>query len=242
MANVLRAVLVAAFYIGFGLLAAITLLPWAILTGKIELLYAFAMWIIRAGLKLARIRIQVSGLDRLDPGRSYIFMSNHISNLDPCILVPLIPRRTSVLAKSSVFRIPLLGRAMKLADMVPIDRENRESSIASIAKAEAVLRSGLNMLVYPEGTRSRTGRLLPFKKGAFYLASETKAEVVPVTVFGTETMLRKGSLALFAGVATVVFHPPIDPKAYPDRESLAAAVHRAMASALPENMQPEPEQ
>jgi 1-acyl-sn-glycerol-3-phosphate acyltransferase len=236
---VLRAVLVALFYISFGLLDAAIGLPWTILTGRVDFLYRFAMWIVRTGLRLGGIRTRVSGRDGLDPKRSYIFMSNHISNLDPPVLAPLIPGRTSVLAKSSIFRIPFLGYAMRLADMVPIDRGNRESSIASIIKAEEVLRSGLHMLVYPEGTRSRTGRLQPFKKGPFYMAAQTKVPIVPVTIYGTEKMLKKGAFALIPGDANVVFHAPVFPDAYPDRESLMAAVHSAIASVLPEELKPE---
>ena len=235
----LRAVLVAVFYITFGLLDAVIGLPWAIVSGKVDLLYNFAMWIVRTGLKLGGIRVRVCGLDTFDTSRSYIFMSNHVSNLDPPVLVPVIPKRTSVLAKSSIFRIPFLGWAMRLADMVPIDRENRESSIASIAKANEVLRAGLNMLVYPEGTRSRTGRLQPFKKGPFYMAFETKVPIVPVTIYGTEKMMRKGAFGLIPGDAMVVFHSPVFPEAYPDRESLMAAVRNVIASALPDELQPE---
>ena len=95
------------------------------------------------------------------------------------------------------------------------------------------------MLVYPEGTRSRDGKLQPFKKGAFYMAVETKVPVVPVTITGTEKMLKKGSLGLIPGVARVVFHDPIDPAKFADREALMAAVHEAIASALPPEMQPE---
>jgi 1-acyl-sn-glycerol-3-phosphate acyltransferase len=161
-------------------------------------------------------------------------MSNHVSNLDPPILVPLIPGRTSVLAKKVIWRIPILAQALNLAEIVPVERENREAAIQSIHRAGEVMRHHINMTLFPEGTRSRDGRLLPFKKGPFHLAMETGFPMVPVTILGTYEMMPKGSLFCRPGTVTLLFHPPIDPKQFSSREELMQAVREAINSALPE--------
>ena len=124
---------------------------------------------------------------------------------------------------------------MKMADLVPVDRSNREAAIESVRAAAEVLRRGLNMVIYPEGTRSTDGRLLPFKKGPFHLAMEAGVPVVPVTILGTAECWPKGTWAMRPGKATLIFHPPIDPAGFADRDELMAAVRQPIASALPED-------
>jgi len=188
-----------------------------------------------SGVRLAGVKIQLIGMDQLRPGRSYVYMSNHVSNLDPPVLIPSIPGRCSVLVKKELFRIPILGFAMKVARLVPVDRSNREAAIESVRAAAEVLRSGLNMVIYPEGTRSVDGHLLPFKKGPFHLAMEAGVPVVPVTILGTEECWPKGTWAMKPGTATVIFHRPIELTVLTDRDMLMEAVRESIASALPEN-------
>lgn len=207
--------------------------PWTFITGQIDTLYRSAMWIAQAGIRISGVRWKIVRQGQLDPAQHYIFMSNHVSNLDPPLLIPLLPHRVTIMVKKELFRLPILGRAMRMADCVPIDRKNRESAIASVREAEAVIRRGHHMVVYPEGTRSRDGRLLPFKKGPFYMAMETGVPIVPITLLGTETLLPKGKFFVKPGEVTVVFHPPIDPKQYSDRDELVKAVRGTIASALP---------
>ena len=117
---------------------------------------------------------------RFDHSRSYIFMTNHVSNLDPPIQIPLIPRRTSVMVKKELFKFPILGRAMRMGSLVPVDRGNRDAGIEAVRAAKAVIvEQGLNMTIYVEGKRSFDGKLLPFKKGPFYLAMECGVPVIP---------------------------------------------------------------
>jgi 1-acyl-sn-glycerol-3-phosphate acyltransferase len=163
-------------------------------------------------------------------------MSNHLSNLDPCVAIPPIPQRVSGLVKKGLMRMPLLGAALRLADFVPIDRDQRESAITSLTTAKSVLDRGLSLAIFPEGTRSRDGKLLPFKKGPFYLAYAAGVPVVPVSISGTEQMMRKGSARIFPGTATVTYHPPLDPAQFASREDLMAAVRSAIAASLPEWM------
>ena len=208
-------------------------IPWALVTGDIGLLYRWSMWIMRTGLKLGRIRVEVSGRDNI-PARPGIFMSNHVSNLDPPILLPEFPFRTSFFLKRSLIKIPILGFGMKLADFIPVDRDGRlESARESVKVGNRVLAKGVSISTFPEGTRSRTGKMLPFKKGAFFLAMESGVPVVPVSIWGSEHMMTKGSLRIKPGTAHVVFHPALDPKQFATREQLVAAVREAIASALP---------
>ena len=166
-------------------------------------------------------------------------MSNHVSNLDPPVMLPMLPGRTSVLLKQELMRIPMLGTAMRLAQFVPVQRGNKpEAAQASVAAAAAALRSGLHILVYPEGTRSPDGRLSSFKKGPFFLAQQTNAPIIPMIVTGTQHMMRKGSAAITPGVATLRMLRAIDPSAYVTREEIQRAVHRAIAEALPPEMKP----
>src|SRR5436309_1717340 len=229
----LRTALAGMFLLLFVPPGALVLFPWTFIHGKIDLIYATTMWIPRTAVRLTGTRIQVRGLEQIDPKRTYIFVSNHVSNLDPPVLITHIPRRTSVLVKKELWEIPILGRAFTIGEFVPVDRRNRESAIDSIRRAGEVMRHGINMMVYPEGTRSPDGRLLPFKKGPFHLAMETGFPIVPVTMLGTFEMMPKGKWAAKGGTATVVFHPPIDPKAFSSREELTQAVAAAIKSALP---------
>ena len=228
----IRTVVVAAFYMVSIVLGSLIGVPVTFATGKIDFLYALAMKIARAGMRLGGIRVEVRGSEHLDATKTYLFMSNHTSNVDPPIVIPAIPIRTSVLAKKEVFRIPVLGYVMRLAKLVPVDRKNRDAAVDSMHRAAEVLQQGISMTVFPEGTRSFDGQLLPFKKGPFYLALEAGVPVVPMTISGTHAIMPKGRLAIRPGTATVTFHPPVDPKQFQDREVLAEAVRTSIASAL----------
>jgi len=224
-------------YLILGFPAALIGLPWTLLRGDISFLYRWAMWIANIGLKIGGIRIDVTGRKQLDPQQHYIFMSNHVSNLDPPVLLPLLPGRTSVFLKRSLMKIPLLGYAMRLGNFIPVDRDGSvESAKQSVETGRQVLDSGLHVTTFVEGTRSRDGRLLPFKKGPFYLAMETGAPVVPISIWGTEGMMKKGSLRITPGTAHVAFHAPLWPRDYATREDLLFAVRESITSSLPEWM------
>lgn len=202
-------------------------------TRRITVLYRLSMAGVNFALRLAGIRRELVGCEKVDFSRPHIFMFNHVSNLDPPVLYPVIKPRLSILAKKSLFQIPMLGWAMSLASLVPVDRSDRQAAIESMERAANVLQQGIHMAVFPEGTRSRDGRLLPFKKGPFYMAQETGVSIVPVTILGTRDLMPKGSLLPRGGTATLVFHDPVDPAVYPDRDLLMGAVRDAIASALP---------
>jgi 1-acyl-sn-glycerol-3-phosphate acyltransferase len=224
-------------YASLGSVASILGVPFSFLIGDIGPLFRLAMWIMHAGVAAGGIKVDVHGRENLLADRRCIFMSNHVSNLDPPVLLPYLPGRTSVLLKKSLTNIPFLGTAMRMAKFVPVERGHSvESAKASIAAAADALRSGLNILVFPEGTRSRTGRLSEFKKGPFFLAEETRAPIVPIAISETQYMMSKGSFAIRPGTARIEFLKAIEPAEYATRESLMAAVKQAIDRALPTEM------
>jgi 1-acyl-sn-glycerol-3-phosphate acyltransferase len=226
-------------YLALGPIAGIVGIPYTLLVGDISVLYRVAMWITNAGVRAAGIKIEMTGLENVPPGRSCIFMSNHVSNLDPPVVLPLLPGRSSVLLKKELMNIPILGRAMRMAKFVPVERgHRRDAAQASVEAAADALRSGLHILVYPEGTRSRDGRLSIFKKGPFFLAMETQAPIVPIALSGTQTMMHKGSNAIVPGLARIQMLPAVEPSKYETREELLLAVRSAIAEALPPEMKP----
>jgi len=197
------------------------------------------MLIVKTGVRAGGIKVEVSGLENIPAGRSCIFMSNHVSNLDPPVELPFLPGRCSVLLKKELMSIPILGHAMRLGKFVPVARgHRRDAAQASVEAAADALRSGLHILVYPEGTRSLDGRLSTFKKGPFFLAQQTQAPIIPIALSGTQTMMGKGSYAITPGVARIHVLPAVDPSLYETREQLMAAVRSEIANALPLEMQP----
>jgi 1-acyl-sn-glycerol-3-phosphate acyltransferase len=216
---------------------ALTFIPWAVVTGNALPLYNASMMIVRIGYRLARIRVVTEGLDLVPPNTACIFMANHVSNLDPPALLPNIPGRTSAFLKRSLMKVPALGYGLKLGEFIPVDRDGTSTSAKeSVAAAQRVLAKGIHITTFVEGTRSKDGRLLPFKKGPFYLAKETGAPCIPVSLYGTETMMAKGSLRIRPGTAHIVFHAPVYPGDFANREDLLQAVRESIASGLPEWM------
>jgi 1-acyl-sn-glycerol-3-phosphate acyltransferase len=217
--------------------AALLGFPWTYITKDISFLYNGCMWVAFTGVRLAGVKVRTVGLDKIDTARTYIFMSNHISNLDPPVTLPLIPRRTSVMVKKELFKVPILGQIMRIGSLVPVDRRNRDAGITAVRDAVKAIEQGLNMTIYVEGKRSFDGKLLPFKKGPFYLAEECKVPIVPVTISGTEEVMPKARFAIRPGLVTVQFHDPIEPRDFGDRECLIAKVRAAINSGLPKDLQ-----
>jgi 1-acyl-sn-glycerol-3-phosphate acyltransferase len=212
--------------------AALVVFPWTLLTRDSRLLLRVGFWIARAALPLGGVRVVVNGMDRLPRGAS-IVMANHSSNLDPVALIPVLPGRVVIYLKESLMRIPVLGYALRLTGDIPVRRDGRvESARASSAAAQLALAQGSCLVIFPEGTRSRDGSLLPFKKGPFFVAMESRAPVVPVSIVGATRMLPKGSLNLKRGTVSVTLHPPLHPENYLNKEELMEAVRSAIAAGL----------
>ncbi len=224
-----------------GIPTAILFIPWCWMTGNVIPLYKGTRFMLSSSCWMAGIRFQTAGLAQVPRDRACIFMSNHVSNLDPPALISLIPGRTSAFMKRSLMQIPVLGTGFRQGEFIAVDRSgNVAAAKESVAAAERVLAKGVHITSFVEGTRSPDGRMLPFKKGPFFLAMGAGALCVPVSIYGTEKNLRKGSLRMHPGVAHVLFHPPIDPKNFATREELTQAVREAIASGLPESMRTKP--
>jgi 1-acyl-sn-glycerol-3-phosphate acyltransferase len=218
-------------------LAALICFPWVFITGDIRPLYKVGMWGAWTGVRLAGVRVKTVGMEQLDGNRTYVFMSNHVSNIDPPLLLPLIPGRTSVMAKQELFSYPILGKTMRMGSLVPVDRGNRDAGIAAVRAAEEVVKRGIHMTIYVEGHRSFDGKLLPFKKGPFYLAEQCQVPVVPVTISGSHSVMPKGRFSIKPGLVTVIFHKPIEPSEFGSREELMQKVRAAINSGLPQEYQ-----
>jgi 1-acyl-sn-glycerol-3-phosphate acyltransferase len=222
-----------AVYLILGIPAALVGIPWSALRRDFSTMYRWGMAITALGVRAAGIRIRAEGMENVQPGQHYIFLSNHVSNLDPPVLLPLIPGRTSVFLKRSLMDIPLLGTAMRMAKFVPVTRgHSREEAQRSVAAAADALRSGLHITVFPEGTRSPDGNLLPFKKGAFFLAEGTGAPIIPIVITGAERMMPRSTLRIRPGEAHVAFLPPVFPADSASREDLMERVRSAMQAEL----------
>lgn len=220
-------------YLVLGVPAALIGIPWSALRKNFDMMYGWGMGIAALGVKAAGIRVRLEGLENVQPGVHYIFLSNHVSNLDPPILLPRIPGKTSVFLKRELMKIPLLGTAMRMGKFIPVSRGNsREEARQSVEAAEVALNSGLHITVFPEGTRSTDGKLLPFKKGAFFLAEATGTPIIPVVICGTQRMMPKGTRRITPGEASIRFLAPIRPQDSTSREELMERVRTAMEQEL----------
>lgn len=228
----IRALILSVFYAFYVPVAAIVGFPSLFVTGRIDFLWKVALAGAQFGARMVNVNWKTVGRENLDPNQTYIFMANHQSNIDPPVFVPLIGRRVFILAKKELFRIPIFGYAMRRAQFIAVDRSNRDAAVESVRQATDVLKSGLSLMVYPEGTRSRDGRLLPFKKGPFHLAMDSGIPVVPVTIAGAHEVWPKGKFRVTPGLIRVTFHEPIDPSAFPSRDALMETVRATIDSAL----------
>ena len=166
----------------------------------------------------ARIKLDVRGREHLEPGATYLVMSNHQSLYDIPVLFHVIGPNIRMVTKKELFRVPIFGGALAAAGFISIDRSDRERAIASLDRARELLASGTHVWISPEGTRSQTGGLLPFKKGAFYLAFEALLPILPVTLRGTRDVLAaRGVLSNTGADVRVTIHDHVDPAPFAAR-------------------------
>jgi len=197
-------------------------------TGSRELAWRFAKGQARNLAHLLGVDVTVTGLEHLAGGGPFIFAPNHQSHLDILILLGWLPGRTRFAAKHELWRHPVVGGVLDTLGMVPVDREHPERSLDTLRQAAA---EGHSMVVFPEGKRSRTGALLPFKKGAFVLAIGAQLPVVPVVCRGTRRLMPRGSrLTVVPGPVEIVIEAPVPTAGltYDDRDELSATVRTAI--------------
>jgi 1-acyl-sn-glycerol-3-phosphate acyltransferase len=192
----------------------------------------FWTWMI---LKIGRISLKVDGLNHLDRHQSYIFMVNHQSNIDiPVLIQSLSGFQLRLIAKKELLWIPFFGWAMWASKHIIVDRADRLSAVRSLQTAKNRLKAGISIVVFPEGTRSRNGKLLPFKKGGFLLATQTNTPVVPVTINGSYATLPVGAWRVNPGTIEVIVGQPItvEGDGRGNLRLLAAEVRRAIEAQL----------
>lgn len=156
------------------------------------------------------MRVNVDGRDRLQPGQSYVLVANHLSLVDIYLLSGFADLDLKWVMKQELRRVPILGLACELMGHIYVDRTNSSVALASIEEARSRIRDGMCVVFFPEGTRSRTSELRPFKKGAFRMAVDLGIPVVPVSIHGTDRVLPSDSLDWRPGHVSLCFHPPIE--------------------------------
>ncbi len=236
MSTAIAAVRSVAAYVAVSLYVALAApigMAVAILFRWKNILYVLGHWGVTLGTSLAGIRTHVAGRENV-PAHAVVFCANHQSNIDPPILFNALHRRLHVLFKKELTKLPLLGKAFQVGGFVPIDRASREQSMAAIDQAAESLRQGNSFLTFPEGTRSRTGALLPFKRGPFLMALKAQVPVVPVAVQGGTASMRKGSRIVRPTIVSVRIGEPISTRGMDvsDRERLADLVRDSVEKLL----------
>ncbi|HZS48782.1 MAG TPA: lysophospholipid acyltransferase family protein [Blastocatellia bacterium] len=187
---------------------------------------------IMLGFRAVGVRFEVKGAEHLDPKKSYMIVANHQSIMDIPALFNYLPGKLGFLGKKEVRNVPILGVGAEQMGMIFIDRKNREQARKGTEKIKERLRQGMSFIVFPEGTRSDDGRLLPFKKGAFHIAYDVGASVVPVTIKNAYQIMPKRGCRVFPGVIHVYVHPPVDSTDYKSIEELKVRVAEIVASEL----------
>ncbi|MGB9836549.1 MAG: lysophospholipid acyltransferase family protein [Candidatus Saccharicenans sp.] len=231
---VLRTIILLLFYVVLVvLLTPVLLVFWPL--GIRDPLLAVAKWAMGVSRSILGLRVEVEGLEKVKSGRSYVFMANHLSFLDGPLLFYVIPGLVRVILKKSIFRLPVVGPGMRFVGFIPVDRKRASGGKRSIDEAARLMRErGYSFLIFPEGTRSRTGELQPFKRGGFFLALAAGAPIVPVTIKGTFELMPRGRLFPRPGSIKVIFHRPVEVagKTPDDIPALVEQVYQTIKSGL----------
>jgi len=211
----------------------ILIIAW--LVRKHDLVYPVALFGASSWLKLSGVTVKVSGLEHLDPKQPYVFVSNHRSYLDTATMFVYTGRRIGLLAKKELLKVPVLGVGMGFVNVMAIDRSNRESAISTTEAAAKRIQSGVSFAVFVEGTRAKPGELLPFKKGAFYMARQAGVPVVPVAIKNSDRLMGKGTGEAKSGTLEMIVMEPVNIDGLQtdqDITNLIAGVRQSIANAL----------
>jgi len=213
------------------------LLIWAAITHNPAALYVAATAIIRLALAIVGIKLRVHGAEHIQTNRAAVYAFNHSSNVEPPVAFMALRRlfpRLRVMYKAELRKLPVLVWVFDAAGFVPVERQNRDQSLPAVDKAVDALRSGASFLIFPEGTRSRTGELLPFKKGGVVMALKAQVPIVPCVIEGTRNAMRKGSPVVHPVTVDVTICPPVETTGcmLSDRDNLIEAVRAPIAAKL----------
>lgn len=195
-------------------------------------LYPLALWGAKTWLQACGAQVKVKGKENLSRDESYVFISNHRSYLDTAALFRYAGKRIGLVAKKELLKAPILGQGMGFVNVIAIDRSNPERARQSMDRARDVMKNGYSFGVFAEGTRAMPGELLPFKKGAFHLALQTGAKIVPVAIKNTDWMMGKKSGVAYSGTIEMVILPPITVNGESDIMALLWETRAAIAAEL----------
>jgi 1-acyl-sn-glycerol-3-phosphate acyltransferase len=216
------------------LLAPFALL-WTLMTQNPHRLYVLARFCIRVSGWISGVRVIAQGREKILPGKTYVFLSNHQGNFDGPVLCHVIPRDCRALIKQEMMQLPILSLVWRQAQFVPIDRSNPKKAQMGIELGAKLLREGKSFFAFPEGTRSRDGQLGGFKKGVFIMAIKAQAPILPATILGSSRIQRPGQYGVRPGTIHVIFHDPISTEGMnlEDRNRLIQLTRDAIASGIP---------
>ncbi|MBN1570996.1 MAG: 1-acyl-sn-glycerol-3-phosphate acyltransferase [Acidobacteria bacterium] len=231
----IRATLIYLFMGTFILLIAPFAMIWALITGDSRSIYRLARFCIRASGWMGGIRVSVEGREKIVSGQTYVFLSNHQGNFDGPVLCHVIPRDWKALIKKEMMRLPILSLVLKQVQFVPIERLNPKKAQEGIERGVQLLKEGKSFIAFPEGTRSRDGRLGEFKKGVFIMAIKARTPIMPVTILDSNKVQRPGEYGIHPGIIRVIFHDPISTEGMDleDRNRAVQLTREAIASSLP---------
>lgn len=230
----IRSTIVYLFMALYILILAPIALAWSALTGKPTIFYTLGRLCIRIAGLFAGVRVRISGREKLLPGETYVYLPNHQGNCDAPVIAHAVPGNFSGLVKKEIMKLPVLSLVLKQSGFIPVDRRDPAKAHASVDRAAALLREGRPFVSFPEGTRSRDGRLGEFKKGVFIMAIKAQKPVVPITILNSNAIQPPGAYRIHPGRVEVIFHDPIPTLGLTleDRDRLMLATRQAIASAM----------
>ena len=212
--NVVYTVIIAVWVLLATIVLGCTIIVMAFLIQKPNWFHQIARLWAKSILWVSWVKVEVKGLENLPKDGPCILMPIHQSNFDIPVLLGRLPVQFRWLAKAELFRIPIFGRGMRGCGYISIDRSNRKSAFRSLADAAQKIRNGTSVLIFPEGTRSRDGKIRPFKKGGFVMAIDSGVPIVPVVITGTRSIMPKGRFRVYPGHVSMVIHKPIETSIY----------------------------
>lgn len=202
-------------YIVFCALMLTPILLVCALLNRPEPLFLLSKHAVSVGEVILGLKIEYKGLHRIKKDHRYIFMPNHLSMLDGPLIFKCIPQNIRVILKQGVFRLPVVGQAMKEAHFIPVDRMGKQGGKRAVQRAVRMIKkNNVSFLIFPEGTRSSDGKLQKFRRGGFFMAIDSQTPIVPVSIIGTYDLMPRGSYFIKKGKIKIIFHPPVSVEGY----------------------------